>query len=112
MKYYERIVIEWSKISKEKCEGIITLDRWKDERTYLDNCETFMCNCEVTSGSVRFYGVGPKGLVIPLGDEEMEQLKNLLRWYFDGVIRNKETFCWFIVKDKKELKNVLQSKKS
>ncbi len=90
----KRIIIRWGKKTPRGIKGIVTLDHFK-EGNVTSILETFTCSCRVNKGSVSISGIGPKGLIVPLTEGELDQVKELMDWYFAGRNKEKETYCWF-----------------
>ncbi len=95
----KRIIIRWGKETPEGLKGVVTLSHFKDGDA-MSRAETFTCHCYVGNGSVGMSGIGPKGLVVPLTEEEMNQVNELIRWYFAGRNKKNETFCWFLEEER------------
>jgi hypothetical protein len=39
-------------------------------------------------------GIGSDGVIVPLSEEEISQVNELMRWYYVGRKKEKETYVW------------------
>ncbi len=95
----KRITIKWVKKTKEALEGIVTLDDFKTGDV-MKTPETTTCSCQVDSGSVGMSGIGKDGLVVHLSEEELQQVFELIRWYWAGLCKRRENYHWFLEEEK------------
>jgi hypothetical protein len=86
-------VIKWTEDLKYGFKGVVTLDDWGDKGLSTFP-KTFICDCEVTKNSEGMSGIGSDGVIVPLSEEEISQVNELMRWYYVGRKKEKETYVW------------------
>ena len=89
----KRIIINWVEKTSDGFKGVVTLDKFEDNNV-MSILETFTCACEVTKNSVGMSGIGD-GVIVPLTEQEREQVNELMRWYWSGRNNEKSTYSWF-----------------
>ncbi|MFH2105441.1 MAG: hypothetical protein ABII72_04385 [Parcubacteria group bacterium] len=95
----ERITIEWTDLTRWGLEGMLTLDRWQDYDVAHSPNETYQCLCSVSDGHTGLTGIDG-GLVVPLREEQIRMIGDLMRVYWKGRQRQKEIYYWFPVQEK------------
>jgi hypothetical protein len=96
----ERVVIKWTKLTREKITGILTLDCWGVAWSTEAPITTYVCECSVTENSVGMGGIGKCGTIPPFSEEQISAINDLMRWYYDGFT-GKTTTCHWMLKEGK-----------
>ena len=85
-KMIERIIIIWKTMSKEGCEGILTLDRWQNHDVTSTPTESYQCKCSMGDGYMGFASIA--GGVVSLTEEQINRAGDLIGAYW--VVKTKE----------------------
>ena len=90
----KRVSIKWDKSTDKGLTGIITLDCWDDDALiYESPSKTYRCKCNVSKNSVGMTGIG-RGSILPLSEEQLNQVKEQMRAFCSGWSKETSIYCW------------------